>query len=166
MPQYWVFYIDSKRPKNPDGLGKKKRMVAKLHALKAELIRRKHDPSAQVGEWLKKVVQGYDQYHAVPGNMNQLSTFRHRVVRLWRRETPVMRLPVATQAAAERMENELETSTDASLIGVTGQLLVEEIGLLRRPERDTPEMVNSADFGRRLLERARSLEPDDPRWRQ
>jgi len=30
----------------------KKRMVAKLHALKAELSRRKHDPSAQVGEWL------------------------------------------------------------------------------------------------------------------
>jgi hypothetical protein len=82
------------------------------------------------------------------------------------RETPVMRLPVATQSAAERMENELETSTDASLIGVTGQLLVEEIELLPRPERDTPEMVKSADFGRRLLERARRLEPDDPRWRQ
>jgi RNA-directed DNA polymerase len=62
----------------------KKRMVAKLHALKAELSRRKHDPSAQVGEWLKKVVQGYFQYHAVPGNMSQLSVFRHRVCRLWR----------------------------------------------------------------------------------
>src|ERR1022692_4062814 len=62
----------------------KKRMVAKLHALKAELIRRKHDPSAQVVEWLKKVVQGYFQYHAVPGNMSQLSVFRHRVCRLWR----------------------------------------------------------------------------------
>ena len=40
----------------------KKRMVAKLRALKAELLRRKHDPSAQVGEWLMKVVQGYYQY--------------------------------------------------------------------------------------------------------
>ena len=59
-------------------------MVAKLHALKAELISRKHDPSAQVGDWLKKVVQGYFQYHAVPGNMSQLSVFRHRVCRLWR----------------------------------------------------------------------------------
>jgi RNA-directed DNA polymerase len=62
----------------------KKRMVAKLQALKAELIRRKHKPSAQVGEWLKKVVQGYYQYHAVPGNMNQLSIFRHRLCRRWR----------------------------------------------------------------------------------
>jgi retron-type reverse transcriptase len=62
----------------------KRRMVAKLHALNAELSRRKHDPSTQVGEWLKKVVQGYYQYHAVPGNMSQLSLFRHRVCRLWR----------------------------------------------------------------------------------
>ena len=62
----------------------KKRMVAKLNAIKAELIRRKHDPSAQVGEWLKKVVQGYYQYHAVPGNKPRLGQFRHRVCRLWR----------------------------------------------------------------------------------
>jgi RNA-directed DNA polymerase len=62
----------------------KKRMAAKLHALKAELVRRKHDPSAQVGDWLKKAVQGYYQYHAVPGNMNRLGVFRHRVCRLWR----------------------------------------------------------------------------------
>lgn len=48
------------------------------------------------------------------------------------RERPMMRLPVATQAAAERMENELETSRDASLIGMTGELLVEAIGLLSR----------------------------------
>jgi RNA-directed DNA polymerase len=61
-----------------------KRMVAKLHAIKAELIRRRHDPSAQVGEWLKKVVQGYYQYHAAPGNMSQLKIFRHRLCRLWR----------------------------------------------------------------------------------
>jgi RNA-directed DNA polymerase len=61
-----------------------KRMVAKLRALKAELIRRWHKPVAEVGEWLKKVVQGYYQYHAVPGNLNQLSVFRHRLCRLWR----------------------------------------------------------------------------------
>jgi RNA-directed DNA polymerase len=62
----------------------KKRMVAKLHALKAELVRRKHDPSAQVGGWLKKVIQGYYQYHAVPGNMNRLAIFAHRIRRMWR----------------------------------------------------------------------------------
>jgi hypothetical protein len=57
----------------------KQRMVAKLKAIKAELQRRKHDRTSQVGVWLRKVVTGYYQYHAVPGNLNQLRTFRHRV---------------------------------------------------------------------------------------
>ncbi len=62
----------------------KKRMVAKLHAIKAELVRRKHEPSALVGEWLKKVTLGYYQYHAVPGNLDRLRVFMHRLRRLWR----------------------------------------------------------------------------------
>jgi RNA-directed DNA polymerase len=62
----------------------KKRMVAKLKAIKAELQRRKHDRTSQVGEWLRKVVNGYYQYHAVPGNIDQMRTFRKRVNRLWR----------------------------------------------------------------------------------
>ena len=62
----------------------KQRMVAKLKAIKAELQRRKHDRTSQVGVWLHKVVSGYYQYHAVPGNLNQLRIFRHRVNRLWR----------------------------------------------------------------------------------
>ena len=82
------------------------------------------------------------------------------------RDTIMMRLPVAAQPEAERMKNELEDSQDASLIGMTGELLVEAAGLLSRPDRESPEMVSSADFGRHLLERARSLEPDNPRWRQ
>ncbi len=44
----------------------KKRMVAKLKAIKAELQHRKHHRSSEVGAWLRKVVNGYYQYHAVP----------------------------------------------------------------------------------------------------
>src|ERR1022692_4072958 len=62
----------------------KKRMVAKLKAIKAELQRHKHDRTCQVGVWLRKVVSGYYQYHAVPGNIDQLRIFRKRVNRLWR----------------------------------------------------------------------------------
>ena len=62
----------------------KKRMVAKLHAVKAELIRRKHEPTALVGGWLRKVTLGYYQYHAVPGNLHRLCVFMHRLRRLWR----------------------------------------------------------------------------------
>ena len=58
--------------------------LAKLKALKAELQRRKHDRTSQVGEWLRQVVTGYYQYHAVPGNIDQLRIFRQRVNRLWR----------------------------------------------------------------------------------
>ena len=62
----------------------KKRMAAKLLAVKAELIRRRHEPKAAVGGWLQKVVLGYYRYHAVPGNLPQLEIFRHRLRRLWR----------------------------------------------------------------------------------
>ena len=62
----------------------KRRMAAKLKAIKAELQRRKHDRTSQVGEWLRSVVTGYYQYHAVPGNIDQLRIFRNRVNRLWR----------------------------------------------------------------------------------
>ncbi len=36
-----------------------------------------HEPTARVGEWLQKVVQGYYQYHAVPGNIDRLGLFQY-----------------------------------------------------------------------------------------
>ena len=62
----------------------RKRMRAKLQEIKQQLRRRMHDPMAQTGEWLQSVVQGYFNYHAVPGNLDSLWTFRVRVLRLWR----------------------------------------------------------------------------------
>jgi RNA-directed DNA polymerase len=62
----------------------KQRMVAKLKSIKVELLHRKHDRISQVGAWLRKVVSGYYQYHAVPGDIGQLRTFRQRINRLWR----------------------------------------------------------------------------------
>lgn len=61
----------------------KKRMVAKLHAIKAELRHRMHEPVASVGEWLQRVVIGYYRYHAVPGNLDRLRVFGQRLRRLW-----------------------------------------------------------------------------------
>ena len=63
----------------------RKRMRSKLRQIKQQLRERMHDPVPQTGEWLKSVVQGYFNYHAVPGNMESLNVFRHRVTRLWRR---------------------------------------------------------------------------------
>jgi RNA-directed DNA polymerase len=44
----------------------KKRMRAKLQALKEELRQRMHEPIVETGKWLKTVVRGYYQYHAIP----------------------------------------------------------------------------------------------------
>ena len=56
-------------------------MVAKLLAIKAELRLRMHEPLADVGAWLRKVVNGYYRYHAVPGNIDRLRVFGQRLRR-------------------------------------------------------------------------------------
>ena len=61
-----------------------KRMKAKLRIIGAELHRRMHQPIAETGDWLKQVVRGYFNYHAVPGNLPLLETFRQQIARHWR----------------------------------------------------------------------------------
>jgi RNA-directed DNA polymerase len=61
----------------------KKRMVAKLQAIKVELKHRRHEPIPSVGAWLRKVTSGYYQYHAVPGNLPRLQLFRWRLRWIW-----------------------------------------------------------------------------------
>ena len=60
-----------------------KRRRRKLLELKQELRRRMHAPIAQVGGWLRSVLRGYYQYHAIPGNLPVLSRFRYQVARHW-----------------------------------------------------------------------------------
>lgn len=62
----------------------KKRMRATLMALRQVLMRRRHEPINVVGQWLHRVVQGYFNYHAVPGNVQRLAGFRSEVCRAWR----------------------------------------------------------------------------------
>jgi RNA-directed DNA polymerase len=61
----------------------RKRLSAKLKALQAELRHRWHAPVVQLGQWLRSVVRGWLNYHAVPGNMDRLNAFRSQVLRLW-----------------------------------------------------------------------------------
>jgi RNA-directed DNA polymerase len=63
----------------------RKRMQAKLNAVKEELRRRLHDPLPEVGQWLKAVVEGYQRYFGVPTNREALQNFRYQVGRLWKR---------------------------------------------------------------------------------
>ena len=61
------------------------RMRAKLRAIKQELRRRMHQPIPAQGSWLRQVVSGYFNYHAVPTNSRALHAFRHSVAELWLR---------------------------------------------------------------------------------
>ncbi len=63
----------------------RRRLRAKLQQVKAELHRRWHAPVAEVGRWVRRVVQGYFNYHAVPGNAASLTQFRTQVIWLWLR---------------------------------------------------------------------------------
>jgi hypothetical protein len=76
-------------------------MAAKLKAIKAELQRRKHHRTTEVGAWLRKVVLGYYQYHAVPGNSTQLRIFARRVCWLWR--TVLVRRSQRAQVGWDRL---------------------------------------------------------------
>jgi RNA-directed DNA polymerase len=60
-----------------------KRMTAKLRDIAATLRRRMNDPIEQTGGWLTQVVRGYYNYHAVPGNLRRLFTFRRETARHW-----------------------------------------------------------------------------------
>jgi RNA-directed DNA polymerase len=53
----------------------KKRMRAKLSAVKAELTRRRHLPIPDQGRWLASVLRGHCNYYAVPDNSKAINAF-------------------------------------------------------------------------------------------
>lgn len=63
----------------------KKKMRAKLRAVKAELRRRWHHSIPEQGRWLASVLAGHYRYYAVPDNIRALSAFRDEVTRHWLR---------------------------------------------------------------------------------
>jgi RNA-directed DNA polymerase len=85
----------------------RKRLLAKLKQVRDDLRIRLHQPLAVVGKWLRSVVQGYYNYHAVPGNIVSLRNFRFEVSKLWwrviRRRSQRSRIPweLVSQLVAE-----------------------------------------------------------------
>jgi hypothetical protein len=61
----------------------KKRMRARLLAIKIELRRIMHDPIAKTGAWIKRMLQGHLNYFAISGNHPSLWWFFNKVRRLW-----------------------------------------------------------------------------------
>ena len=63
-----------------------KRMRATLFAIRLKLRKRRHRPLGETGRWLRSVVQGWLNYHAVPNNSHRIGRFVDEVIRHWLHE--------------------------------------------------------------------------------
>jgi RNA-directed DNA polymerase len=61
------------------------RMKVTLGKIKEVLRRRMHQPIPVQGKWLRQVVNGYFNYHAVPTNSHAVTLFWVEVTKRWRR---------------------------------------------------------------------------------
>ena len=61
------------------------RMRAKIKEVAGELRRRMHQSIPEQGKWLKQVITGFFNYHAVPTNWAALGAFRAEITERWRR---------------------------------------------------------------------------------
>jgi RNA-directed DNA polymerase len=60
------------------------RMRGKLRDIKKEMRRWMHQSIPEQGKWLRQVVTGYFNYHAVPTNRRALVAFRTEITKRWR----------------------------------------------------------------------------------
>jgi len=62
-----------------------KRMRATLSRIKQKLRQRMHQPIETQGRWLRRVIQGWFNYHGIPGNQDMLDRFQTEIGRMWLR---------------------------------------------------------------------------------
>ena len=74
-----MLYCQQKRWISNTATEVKKRMRATLLAIQDELKRLLHEPAQVVGQWLDRVVSGYFNSHAVPGNLIRLGGWGYAV---------------------------------------------------------------------------------------
>jgi RNA-directed DNA polymerase len=60
-----------------------RRMSLKLKAVRRELRRQMHEPTAIQHRWLLSVLRGHYAYYGLPSNHRALSGFRYAVTRAW-----------------------------------------------------------------------------------
>ena len=79
----------------------RQRKRAKLKEVKTELRKRMQQPVAEVGKWLRSVIEGHNRYFGVPSNLPSLGSFRQQVGRYWYRT--LRRRSQKTRLTWERM---------------------------------------------------------------
>jgi RNA-directed DNA polymerase len=60
-----------------------KRLRRKVKEVEEKLNRMRHAPVPDQGKWLRSVIQGFFNHHAVPGNRDALDAFRTLLARSW-----------------------------------------------------------------------------------
>ncbi len=60
-----------------------KRLRAKIQAIRIELLKNRSLPVWTQGAWLRSVIQGYINYHGIPGNRGALNTLRTELCKAW-----------------------------------------------------------------------------------
>ena len=60
-----------------------KRLRRKVQEVSVKLREIRHAPLPEQGNWLRQVIRGYFNYHAVPGNRKALDAFRTLLARAW-----------------------------------------------------------------------------------
>jgi RNA-directed DNA polymerase len=60
-----------------------KRMRASLAKVKELLRRRRHWKVGSVGRWLSRVIHGWNNFHAIPGNIKRLQQYHDEIVKAW-----------------------------------------------------------------------------------
>lgn len=60
-----------------------KKLRTKIKEVRQKLKRKRHQPIAQQGRWLRSVVHGHFNYYGVPGNSDALKAFRKEVAKDW-----------------------------------------------------------------------------------
>lgn len=60
-----------------------KRLRGKVREVSGKLRAIRHTPMPEQGKWLRQVIQGYYNYHGVPGNRKALDAFRTLLARSW-----------------------------------------------------------------------------------
>lgn len=61
----------------------KKRLRQKIKEIRTILLKQRHRPVPEQGSWLRSVILGVFNYHAVPGNTRAMQILRTEVVRAW-----------------------------------------------------------------------------------
>ena len=62
-----------------------KKLRGKLKQVRQTLMKNRHKDVYRQGQWLKSVVQGHNNYYAVPGNLKAIDLFRREICRYWLR---------------------------------------------------------------------------------